>query len=278
MKQLITFFTLAYLISWIIWLPLYAPAFGYRELPVIPFQHALGGLGPLIAAFLTTRIYGQKRETIQLFKKMVQVKPVIYLLLALLSPFVLALIAALISNVLNGTPVQLSGLFRNSEFPEFNLLVLFIYNLIFFGFGEEVGWRGFALPRFQVRFNAFTASLVITLFWAVWHWPLFLYRPGYTTMELTGIIGWILSLLTGSLLLTWFYNSSRASLLICATFHATIDIPFTAEIADANLMNYLGILITLWGILTVLIFKPTNLSRGERIQHESHEPGATNER
>ena len=147
------------------------------------------------------------------------------------------------------------------EFPEFNLLTFFIYNLIFFGFGEEVGWRGFALPRFQAKFNALTSGLILTVFWALWHWPLFFYRPGYVSMDMAGIFGWVFSLLTGSILLSWLHNSSRGSILICAIFHSTIDIAFTADLPDKAVVGYMGFLITVWGILTIVIFKPRNLAK-----------------
>lgn len=260
MKQLFTYFSLAYLISWIIWLPLYAPSFGINNLPLLPYHHALGGLGPLIASILATWIYLKKEGVHLLIKRCLKVKPLIYLSMALLSPFILALFAAIINYLIHRTPFHLSGFLNNKEFPNFNLFQLFIYNLIFFGFGEELGWRGFALPRFQKKLNAFTSSLLLTFFWAIWHWPLFLYRPGYVTMDIAGIIGWTLSLFTGSILLTWFYNSTNANLLICAIFHSTVDIAFTADFADKNMMNYMGILITVWGILTIIIFKPKNLA------------------
>ena len=132
-----------------------------------------------------------------------------------------------------------------------------------------MGWRGFALPRLQNKMNAFTASVILTFFWAVWHIPLFFYRPGFTSLGFAGIFGWIFSLLTGSILLTWLYNSSRASILICAIFHTTIDIAFTADLADKNIVNYMGVLITIWGILTIVIFKPKNLGFTEREKFSS---------
>jgi uncharacterized protein len=253
MKQLLTYFGLAYLISWIMWLPLYGHVFGLSNLPTLPFHHALGGLGPLLASVLTTWIFLKKEGLKNLLAKCLQLKPLSYLGIALFSPFLLAVIALVMSSVLNKTPFDVAGLFKTKEFPQMN-------NLAFFGFGEEVGWRGFALPRLQNRFSALTSSLILTGFWALWHIPLFFYRPGYTAMNIGGIFGWVFSLLTGSILLSWLYNSSKASILICAVFHSTIDIAFTADIANTNVVNYMGFLITLWGVLTIIIFKPQNLA------------------
>ncbi len=255
MKQLFTYFGLAYLISWAIWLPLYGSFFGLTNLPTLPFQHGLGGLGPLIASFLTTWMYDKEKGVTQLLRKCLQVRPFIYLIIALLSPFLLALIAAIINYFIAKTPINLTGLLTVKEFPNLNLLTFFMYNVVFFGFGEEVGWRGYALPRFQSKFNALTSSLILTVFWALWHLPLFLYKPGYTTMDITAIFGWIFSLLTGSILLTWLYNASKGSILICAVFHSTIDMAFTADFVDKNIVNYMGFLITVWGIVTIIIFK-----------------------
>src|SRR5215210_1940622 len=260
MKQLLVYFASVYLISWTIWFPLYGHIFRFSHLSVLPFQHALGGLGPLIAAFLTTWIFYRKKGVQRLLIKCIQIKPLIYFTIALISPFLLVVIASLLNYLINRTPVDLYGLLQTKEFPQFNLLTFFSYNLIFLGFGEEVGWRGFALPRFQMKLNALAASILLTVFWAFWHWPLFFYRPGYITMDTADIFGWFFSLLTGSILLTWLYNSSRESILICAVFHSTIDIAFTADIADKNVVNYTGFLITVWGILTIIIFKPKSLA------------------
>ncbi len=264
MKQLLTYFGLTYLISWLIWLPLYGYVFGWTNLTTVPYQHALGGLGPLIASVLTTWIFLKKEGVKNLLKKCFQFKPIVYLMIALLSPFVLLLVALIICFFVDKTPVHLSGLLTSKEFPQFHWLTFFIYNLVFFGLGEETGWRGFALPRLQAKMNALSASIVLTAFWALWHLPLFYYRPGYTTMNSVAVIGWVLSLLTGSILLTWLYNSTRGSILICAVFHSTIDIAFTADVANENIANYMGFLITALGILLVVMLKPKTLSRHKK--------------
>lgn len=266
MKQLLTFFTLAYVISWMIWLPLYGHIFGINNLSELPFQHAMGGLGPLLASFITTFIFLKMEGIKTLLKKCFQIKPIVYLMIALFSPFLLAILASVINFFINHEPIKLAGLLTTKEFPQFNFLSFLFYNLLFFGFGEEVGWRGFALPQLQNKMNALTASIVLTLFWALWHLPLFFYRPGYTSMDSVGIMGWVFSLLTGSVLLTWLFNSTRGSILICAVFHSTIDIAFTADVANKSIVNYMGFLITVFGILIILIYKPKNLSKILRVQ------------
>ncbi|MFN8349810.1 MAG: CPBP family intramembrane glutamic endopeptidase [Spirosomataceae bacterium] len=260
MMPLVLFFSLAYLFSWVIWLPLYGPSFGIKGLPVLPFHHGLGGLGPLLSAFVTTYLLKSRKGVKELWTHSFKLRPAVYLLIALFSPYVLTAVAAVGSYFLYHTPVNLKGMGYSREFPDFNLLEWFGYNLLFFGWGEEVGWRGFALPRFQQHFNALGSSLMLTVFWAVWHWPAFFYRPGYTSMDPAGVFGWVFSLLTGSVLLTWLYNSSKGSILICAVFHSAIDIVFTSESSNAEMTNLMGFLITLWGVLTILIFKPKNLS------------------
>lgn len=265
MKQLAVFFCLSYLISWTVWLPLYGPALGITGLPVLPFHHAIGGLGPLLASFISMFIFSKGQGVKTLLQNCLQIKPLLYLGIALFSPFILAGIAMIIGYSIDDSPISFAGIFQSKEFPQFNLFSFFIYNLVFFGFGEEAGWRGFALPRLLKFSNALTASIILTFFWAAWHLPLFFYRPGYVSMDFAGIAGWFFSLLTGSILLTWLYNASRASIFTCAVFHATVDIAFTADFADKNTAGYMGFLITAWGILTILIFKPATLA-GKKAQ------------
>jgi uncharacterized protein len=56
-------------------------------------------------------------------------------------------------------------------------------------------------------------------------------------------------------------NSSRGSILVCALFHATIDVAFVSDFASPEQIVYLGMLITVWGIVTVIVFGSKNLSR-----------------
>jgi membrane protease YdiL (CAAX protease family) len=265
-KQLLIFFLLAYLISWIIWFPLYAPILGFGPFRALPYQHAIGAFGPAIAAILCTFLFNGKEGIRKLFFQPFRRKNLLYLVMALSGPFLLLLIAILLHYFQTDKlqDISLAGLTK--EFPQFNIFVFFIYNLIFFGFGEETGWRGFALPRLQNRYNALSSGIILTLFWAAWHWPLFLYRPGYLSMDLASATGWLLSLLTGSVLLTWLFNSSGGSILLCAIFHSTVDVAFTSDYLTKELTGLMGILITLWGVVIILVYKPKDLSSEVRIR------------
>ncbi len=55
---------------------------------------------------------------------------------------------------------------------------------------------------------------------------------------------------------------------MCAVFYSTIDIEFTADFRDKKVVNYTGFLITIWGILTSIIFKPKNLAINRREKAE----------
>lgn len=264
-RQLIIYFSFAYLVSWIIWWPLYAPALGFNSYTAVHYQHALGAFGPMIAAFILSYKFSGLKGSVYLFLNAVVPTGLSYLVIALLSPFLLLAMAGFINFFQSGIFPDLGKTGLNSEFPGTGVVSLFLYNLLFFGYGEEIGWRGFALPRLQSRYSALVSGVILTIFWAFWHWPLFLYRPGYVNMDATGIIGWFLSLLTGSILLTWLFNSSRGSILACAIFHSTIDVVFTSDQLDKNLIGIMGMLITIWGLAVVFIFKSKNLSRHEKV-------------
>jgi uncharacterized protein len=86
--------------------------------------------------------------------------------MALLGPFGLAAVAAALT-VANGAPAPNIGAY--TDWLGIGLALL--STIIIVGLFEEVGWRGFALPRLQRRFDALWAVLVLGVIWAPWHLP-----------------------------------------------------------------------------------------------------------
>lgn len=257
--ELIAYVALALALSWTIWAPLWLPAFGVTGLPVVPFHHMLGAFGPLLAALIVTLASRGWLAMRAFLRSLVDPGPRWYVgVAALLLPFAILAIGAVVATI-GGEQVSFAELGRSSEFPNLSAPAFFACNLLTFGYGEEAGWRGFALPRLQSRHSALVATLILTAIWASWHLPLFLYRPGYVGMDLGGIAGWLMSLLTGAVLLTVLYNASRGSILVVAVFHAAIDVAFMSAGASPLVTTVCGMIVTLLGVAACLWLRPQNL-------------------
>lgn len=247
-KELSIFFLLACAISWLLWAPLWLPFFGLKTTAFLPYQHGFGGLGPMLAALATTALFQGKAGLQVLGKRCFQGKPLTWTAIAVLLPFAFALLGGLIARFSDGVFPDFSKMGRSAEFPELSIVGFLLYNIFFFGYGEEVGWRGFALPRLQEKHSPLRATLVLSVFWALWHLPLFAYRPGYASMDLAGAAGWLFSIVAGGVLFTWLFNGSRGSLLACALFHGLTDVVFLCDYGNPRMMQYIGMLVTLWGL------------------------------
>jgi len=98
-----------------------------------------------------------------------------------------------------------------------------VAGMILVPIGEEIGWRGYALPRLQRRYGSFRGSMVLGVLWAMWHIPMFIASGMQSTS------GWLMltSFLPGSLFFTWFYNRTKARLLLAVLLHvgAHLDTP-----------------------------------------------------
>jgi membrane protease YdiL (CAAX protease family) len=90
-----------------------------------------------------------------------------------------------------------------------------IFHIFFRGaMGEELGLRGFALPRLQARYSPVRASLIIGTFWFLWHLPALIGRSP-AQFVIFGI-----SVMLLSFIFTWLFNGSGGSLLPGIVFHA----------------------------------------------------------
>lgn len=79
-------------------------------------------------------------------------------------------------------------------------------------------------------------------------------------MGLGRAMGWYFSILLGAVLFTWLYNSAQGSIWIAAVFHGTADIVFNSP-SPGDFATVIGILMTLWGIVVLLVYGPATLSR-----------------
>lgn len=103
------------------------------------------------------------------------------------------------------------------------IAITFMYTF-FYGAGtnEEPGWRGFALPRLQLKFSPLIASIILGLIWGFWHTPIYL--PQYSSIIQYGIF--LLNTVKIAIILTWLYNHTEGSVLATALLHTIGNITF----------------------------------------------------
>jgi len=136
-----------------------------------------------------------------------------YLVALLLYPFIYwlgNLLSGALGQVSYYAPPPLTGWDAVTAISIFFLYQFFYGNVL----GEEVGWRGFALPRFQARLSPFVASLIIALIWFLWHLPLRLGNP-----DDIPFLYHMLSFIPSSIFLTWIYNRTNGSILAVGIAH-----------------------------------------------------------
>lgn len=131
---------------------------------------------------------------------------------------------------------------------------------VFFGYREEVGWRGFALPRLQRGRSALRASMILAGLWGVWHLPLFWFSAGLSSVPPIGIVGWAASIITGSVVCTWFFNSSRGSIAVLAIFHASLDVFINSPTGQDVIPNVMRAAVVAAALLIPRRFGKENLA------------------
>jgi len=199
------FILIAFGITWLAATPLVLSARGL--LPPLPeWWHALGALGPLLAAYFSRRDRGvyaaAGRPTVSAG----------WIAVGLSTPVLFAAVALLVSAVRDEAIVEpLRAALLDSRW-----VVSLLAGSVAYGLGEEPGWRGWLQPHLQERFSPFKATVLLTVIWGAWHTPFFFYRfqfEGPVT-----VVGFFIGLLAGAFWLAFLYNSTR-SVKVVAAWH-----------------------------------------------------------
>jgi uncharacterized protein len=118
--------------------------------------------------------------------------------------------------------------------------------------GEEIGWRGYALPRLAERFGFARGSIALGLIWAIWHLPLFfLAIPGNDEYGQSFPV-WALGVTALSVAFAWLYTHSKGSLLLTMLMHSGVNnIPHFVPSAVSNTNDAFSLHASLTAWLTV---------------------------
>lgn len=217
--RIVAFVVVAYAVSWADWIPLAVA--GANVSPGGSVTHFPGLLGPAIAAFFVTALADGWIGVRSLASRLFLVTPPLPRFLAYtLSPLAFLVLAAAIAAVLGRWPA-VTEFAVYSGLPRLPLWTVITLVLVFNGFGEETGWRGFALSPLQQRFGPLGGTLVVALIWAGWHVPSFWIVEGYRSLGVLGLIfGFGLGILSGAIVLSRIANRTGGSILAASIWHA----------------------------------------------------------
>ena len=212
--SLFLFFTLAFALMWILF---FAVAF----VP-IPARSPLGGglillgaFAPALAAVAVTFRTEGRAGVIALLRRITQWRVAAnYYVFAFGFMVTIKLTAALIYRA------------SASSWPRFDTSQWYLIPVAVafstpFQAGEEIGWRGYALPRLAERFGLASASILLGLIWGIWHLPQFFIREGDAYQQSFPVF--VLQVTALSVVFAWLYTRTNGSLLLTMLLHAAIN-------------------------------------------------------
>jgi len=215
-KPVLAFFTLAFAISWAAFFLERAARQALFPDAVLFTLNLVVKFGPSAAGLIVvgaTELAGGIRELLSgLLKWRVALH---WYVLALFGPAALMLAAITLSLPLGSRALEDA----DWQWPRSAGLLLSLFATRFFiggGLGEELGWRGFALPRLQPRYGHLRASLLIGLMWGLWHLPGNL----SSNSPLLALLAQMILTLSLSIIFSWVYHRTGGSLLVVSLLHA----------------------------------------------------------
>ena len=228
MSALLRFFFVTYIVTWSCFFAATSTA-APAPRGVLLF---LGIFAPaFVALWLTGRATG-RGGVVALLRRLVDWQvPVRWYVFAVSYTVVVKLTVALVHRAVTGVWP------RFGQEPWYLMLAATVGSTLVGGqAGEELGWRGYALPRLSARFGLGGASVLLGVLWATWHLPLFFFPDG----ELAGqsFPLFLLEVTALSVAMAWLYANTRGSLLPVMLLHAAVnntkDIVPSAELGATN--------------------------------------------
>jgi membrane protease YdiL (CAAX protease family) len=215
--RLTAFFGIAFALSWWPW-PFYA--FGLAPTPFF-------SVGPLIAALivigLTEGRPGYRELAARLTRWRVGWR---WWVIALTVPLAVLAVAALANVAIWGAPTpDLSRM----AWTDIGLLFAFRFvNPLDGPFGEEPGWRAYALPHLQQRWSPLRSGCTLGVFVALWHVPLLAAGtlPPFgipVTFAITLVYVWLFNRTGGSALMALVFHVAQGSISYAALGFTTTD-------------------------------------------------------
>jgi membrane protease YdiL (CAAX protease family) len=152
------------------------------------------------------------------------------------------------------------------------LILTGIFSGLLFGFFEELGWTGCAIPQLRRRYSIVATGLIVGLIWGLWHLPLFWERDSFTgplplALLLARLFSWLPAY---RVLMVWVYDRTE-SLLVVMLMHVSlvfISVVINSPVTGGGQLTILLIRAAiLWIFVAVVTFgSRKKLSRAEPVE------------
>jgi membrane protease YdiL (CAAX protease family) len=277
MNKSTTFLKRHPLISGLVLMFLYTWTIDLSNAGVLPFKFpfaiyiTLGWGFIFVSLFMTWMTLG-KEAMKTLFKRFFlwRVGWMWYIVAILLTP-ALRFAAIPLTTWLTGVPEDYSHPMIRDLVPlDWPLLFMVIPWILFevFTNGEEMGWRGYVLPRLQAKYNALVSSLILGAIWSVWHLPKFFGTGLNGDLSFFWFTVFTMSV---AVLYTWLYNNTHGSLLLVTLFHASCNtvgmfLPVKFAVAGGILSNLESVFFVIAAVVVTVLTGAERLSWTEEKQ------------
>ena len=224
--SLVKFFLLTYAVTWACWIP----AVAIRPplpTPIRSFLWLVGTFAPSLAALSLTSWSAGRTGVGALLLRIVQWKANARWYL-----FAVSYMAAIKLTVALAHRLMTRAWPRFGDTPVVVMLIAIVLSTPVQA-GEEIGWRGYALPRLAERMGFAGGSVLLGAIWACWHLPQFFFTEADTYGQSFPI--WAMEVTALSVAMAWLYTHTNGSLLSAMLMHAAIN--NTKDIVPAGLAN-----------------------------------------
>jgi membrane protease YdiL (CAAX protease family) len=93
---------------------------------------------------------------------------------------------------------------------------------------EELGWRGYAFDSLQSRYTYFKASVVFSILWSLWHFPLIFVNNSYQYeifhQNIWFGVNFFISIIPMGVIISWMCIKNGKSVLSAILFHFVINL------------------------------------------------------
>ncbi len=268
-NPVLSFFVLTFGFTWLFWGLIYVLnlSMGAGYLPFV-----IGAAGPSLMAFVVSAVCGGREEVKSLWKRITLWRVGLgWYLIALFFPAVVVLGGIGLSLLFGGAAPDFSAFAKQW----FLIPIALIFGMFLGGpLQEEFGWRGFAIVQLQKHYNALTASVIVGVFWGLWHLPAFLIP--WSSQHNLPVIPFLLHDLALAVVFTWIFNNTDGSvwmtMLAHAAFNLTITIlPVMPSVAGSEqpLLYAIG-LIYVVAILVLVFFGAKTFKHEDRNSQPIH--------